>query len=410
MPKIEIDYSNTIIYKIFCKDPLVTDVYVGHTTNFVQRKYAHKQSCINPKYPYYNLKLYKIIRENGNWSNWDMSIINFYNCKDQYEARQKEQEHFKTLCATLNSIEPMPMKKEYTSTIKKPIVDSKPIVDPKPIVDSQKFSCKTCNYGTCNKKDWNKHIATGKHKTLTETKNKIDGYKCGCGNIYKHRSSLSFHKKKCVSKVIINTESNEKDISDKELILMLMKQNAQLTELCKNGVNSNNNNTTNSHNKTFNLQFFLHEECKDALNISEFVNSIKVELDDLETTGRLGYVEGVSRIINKNLGDLDQTKRPIHCSDVKREILYIKDDDQWVKENDNRPILTKAIRQIANENIKQIGEWRKKYPDCTASDSRKNDTYLNIVSNAMSGTTSEEQSKNYEKIITKVAKEVTIEK
>jgi hypothetical protein len=133
-------------------------------------------------------------------------------------------------------------------------------------------------------------------------------------------------------------------------------------------------------------------------------------LEDLETTGRLGYVEGVSRIINKNLNELDQTKRPIHCSDAKREVLYIKNDDQWVKENETKPILTKAIKQIANENIKQISEWRKKHPDCTDSDSRKNDMYLNIVSNSMSGTTVEEQSSNYEKIITKVAKEVVIEK
>jgi hypothetical protein len=165
-----------------------------------------------------------------------------------------------------------------------------------------------------------------------------------------------------------------------------------------------------SHNKTFNLQVFLNEQCKDALNIGEFVEQIKIQLSDLETTGRLGYVEGVTRIINKNLNDLDQSKRPIHCSDVKREVLYIKNDDQWVKENESKPILTKAIKQIANENIKQIGEWKKKYPDCTDSDSRKNDMYLNIVSNAMSGCTVEEQSTNYEKIITKVAKEVVIEK
>lgn len=298
----------------------------------------------------------------------------------------------------------------------------------KPQKTAKKFSCEMCNYVTCKKNDYAKHLLTDKHRNAingskmvaTDSANsqKVSQYKfkCECGNIYKYDSGYYRHKKKCVSKVTINTESTEKEVSDKELIMLLLKQNAQLieqnTELCKNGINSNNmtNNNNHSNNKTFNLQFFLHEECKDALNISEFVNSIKVELDDLETTGRLGYVEGVSRIINKNLGDLDQTKRPIHCSDVKREILYIKDDDQWVKENDTKPILTKAIRQIANENIKQIGEWRKKYPDCTASDSRKNDAYLNIVSNAMSGTTSEEQSKNYEKIITKVAKEVTIEK
>ena len=254
----------------------------------------------------------------------------------------------------------------------------------------KKFCCEPCDYNTCNKKDWNKHIVTVKHTILTtqdisDIKNKIDGYKCGCGNLYKHRSSLSFHKKKCVSNITIKIDEinkhDEKEISDKELIMMLLKQNAQLiehnTELCKNGINSHN--TTNSHNKTFNLQFFLHEECKDALNISEFVSSIRVELDDLEATGRLGYVEGVSRIINKNLSDLDANKRPIHCSDLKREVLYIKNDDQWTKEEDSKPILKKAIKEVANENIKQISEWRKKHPDCTASDSRKNDQYINIV-------------------------------
>ena len=165
------------------------------------------------------------------------------------------------------------------------------------------------------------------------------------------------------------------------------------------------------NNKIFNLQIFLNEDCKDALNISEFISSIKMDLDDLETTGKLGYVEGVTRIINKNLNELDQTMRPIHCSDVKREVLYIKSDDQWIKENGtNKPVLTKAIKQVAHENIRQISEWRKKHPDCTDPDSKKNDLYLNIVSNAMSGITSEEQVKNYEKIISNVAKEVTIDK
>jgi len=245
-------------------------------------------------------------------------------------------------------------------------------------------------------------------------------YKCEfCDKSYKYRDGLWRHKKVC------NVGKNDESA---ELILMLIKQNSELIketsgfknmmmeqqnmmlEVIKNGTHNNNTTHTNSHNKSFNLQFFLNEECKDALNIAEFVSSIKMDLDDLETTGRLGYVEGVTRIINKNLNDLDQTKRPIHCSDVKREVLYIKNEDQWVKENETKPILTKAIKQIASENIKQIGEWRKKYPDCTDSDSRKNDLYLNIVSNAMSGSTVEEQSTNYEKIITKVAKEVVIEK
>jgi len=295
--------------------------------------------------------------------------------------------------------------------------------------NSKKYECFFCDFKCSNKNDYSRHILTRKHKILSSTTGKNsenseppEGFICNCGKEYKHHSSLWNHKKKCnfIKETIneANTDANkdgnkEVDIFDKNLILTLIQQNnelqKQMLEVIKNG--TNNTTHTNSHNKSFNLQFFLNEECKDALNIAEFVSSIKVQLEDLETTGRLGYVEGVSRIINKNLNELDQTKRPIHCSDVKREILYIKNDDQWIKENEtNKPILTKAIKQIACENIKQISEWRKKYPDCTDSDSRKNDLYLNIVSNAMSGSTAEEQSSNYDKIITRVAKEVIIEK
>ena len=292
--------------------------------------------------------------------------------------------------------------------------------------NSKKYECISCDFKCCNKNDYNRHILTRKHKILSNTTEKnsknseiAEGFICYCGKEYKHHSSLWNHKKKCDFINEDNIDANkEVDIFDKNLILTLIQQNnelqKQILEVCKNTTTNNINNTNinnNSNNKTFNLQFFLNEECKDALNIAEFVSSIKVQLEDLETTGRLGYVEGVSRIINKNLNELDQNKRPIHCSDVKREVLYIKNDDQWVKENEtNKPILTKAIKQIAGENIKQISEWRKKYPDCTDPDSRKNDMYLNIVSNAMSGCTAEEQTTNYEKIITKVAKEVIIEK
>jgi len=290
---------------------------------------------------------------------------------------------------------------------------------------SEKFHCKLCDYFTSRKSQYDRHNLTDKHKQLQNSTffnekvpNSSNTFNCVCGKEYKDRSGLWKHKKICKhtnQEIIDQTQITPELImsvlqQNKELQQMLVEQNKTIIELSRNNTITNNNNITNSHNKTFNLQFFLNEECKDALNISEFVSSIKVQLEDLETTGRLGYVEGVSRIINKNLNELDQTKRPIHCSDVKREVLYIKNDDQWIKENENKPILTKAIKQIANENIKQIGEWRKKYPDCTDSESRKNDLYLNIVSNAMSGSTVEEQSNNYEKIITKVAKEVVIEK
>jgi len=295
-------------------------------------------------------------------------------------------------------------------------------ISPKP----PKYFCDYCNLKTNNKKDYENHLSTLKHSKLTNDnksltgfppKNIISNFICeNCNKEYKSRVGLWKHKKICAIDKKVCDVGKKDDLVDKDqLILMLIKQNSEfqnsMLEVIKNGTNNNNTTHTNSHNKTFNLQFFLNEECKNALNISEFVSSIKMDLNDLETTGTLGYSEGISNIINKNLNCLDQTKRPIHCSDVKREVFYVKNDDQWIKENGtNKPVLTKAIKQVAHENIRQISEWRKKYPDCCDPDSTKNDVYLNIVSNAMSGSTSEEQVKNYEKIISNVAKEVIIDK
>ena len=296
---------------------------------------------------------------------------------------------------------------------------------------SKGIFCKFCDYICYKKQHYNQHLLTNKHKNneINNVENKIvkNIFDCDCGKKYKDRTGLWKHKRTCnlVKKSdlpIVNNNNNDITFLT-NLVLEVVKNNSelqkqnqelqiQMLEVIKNGTNNTTTNSNNNiTNKTFNLQFFLNEECKDALNISEFVSSIKMDLDDLEKTGLLGYVEGISNIINKNLNDLDETRRPIHCSDVKREVLYIKNDDQWIKENGtNKPVLTKAIKQVAHENIRQISEWRKKHPDCTDPDSKKNDLYLNIVSNAMSGITSEEQLKNYEKIISNVAKEVTIDK
>jgi hypothetical protein len=275
MQKVEIDYSNTIIYKIVCKDPLIKDVYVGHTINFVQRKHAHKQACNNINSQGYNLKLYKTIRENGNWSNWDMSIINFYNCENLLKAREKEHEYYVSLNATLNSVDPLPFKDAILSiTSKSNSVDEimleyplphficsecdfkchkkgdwkrhnntiKHITNPNhkefvedlsPKIHNKKFGCSTCEFYTSNKKDWERHINTEKHinNIVLINSNKtshqyIKEHKCKCGNVYKHGSSLSLHKKTCVVK---NAEA-EAEVTDKQLILLLLKQNAQLIE------------------------------------------------------------------------------------------------------------------------------------------------------------------------------------
>jgi hypothetical protein len=180
--------------------------------------------------------------------------------------------------------------------------------------------------------------------------------------------------------------------------------------LKKETINNVNNINNNCNNKSFNLNFFLNEQCKDALNIDEFVDSIKMNLSDLENFAHLGYADGVSNIFSKGIKELGVHLRPIHCSDSKRETLYIKNNDEWIKETDDKPLITKAIKKVAFKNIKQINEWVKENPACKDPRTKKYDRYNKIVMNAMSGVTEEEQKTNIEKIVKNVTKSVAIEK
>ena len=275
---------------------------------------------------------------------------------------------------------------------------------------SKKFHCISCDYTTSRLSQYNRHISTDKHKILQNPTSKSSkNWSCPCGKQYKHSSTLYAHKKICTFKEItIETKTENKQIEPKSEEIFNQQVIQELLKIVQNGTNINSNNTTT--HKTFNLNLFLNETCKDAMNISEFVSSIKLNLDDLEHTGRQGYVQGITNIVIKNLDKLEQHMRPLHCSDVTREVLYIKDNDEWLKETEEKPILTKAIKTIANENIKQIKYWKEKYPDCSLIDSKKNNLYLKIVSNSMNGLTKEEGNKNINKIISNVAKEVAINK
>ena len=283
----------------------------------------------------------------------------------------------------------------------------------------QFFVCENCYFKCCKKGDYRRHILTDKHKNLTNPNflaSKNITFDCKCGKAYKHMSTLCAHKKKCNKQIEDDDYYEGINIKDKDaLVLHLLKQNGELQksliEMSKDkSITNNTNNSHNTTNNAFNLHFFLNETCKDALNIQDFVSSIKLSLDDLENTGRQGYIEGISNIILKNLNRLEHYDRPIHCSDQKREVLYIKNDNQWIKESEDKPILTKAIKTIANENIKQIKTWREQNPDCTNSDSKKNNLYLKIVSNSMSGSNQEECDRNLNKIISNVVKETIIQK
>jgi hypothetical protein len=315
-------------------------------------------------------------------------------------------------------------------------------------IKSHAYICIKCNTYTNNKKDYNKHILTLKHKNRTglttiEPVNPIvlkNDHSCKrCNKKYIARNSLWYHEKKCnkheIKLEIIdenidendNTNENDDINSDDELnenvvlppgsdikvltslVLELVKSNTdlqkQVIDLCKN-TNSNNNNTINSHNKTFNLQVFLNEECKDAMNLSEFIKSIVVETGNLLDMGELGYVEGMSKIIIKEMNELAENKRPVHCSDGKRETLYIKEENKWEKEDSENLKLKYAIRDIEKKNMNALmNKWVPEHPNCMDGTSWENDEYMKLVKEVMNGS-----QENINKVIKRLAKEVMIDK
>ena len=294
------------------------------------------------------------------------------------------------------------------------------------------FVCDNCDFATANKKDFNRHIQTNKHKInvnqcFSMGNTQKTQYECSCGKRYKDNSGLWRHKKKCKVNIqaVETIDGDEYDIDDDDLTAgtdalvkylmkensefkqMLMEQNKQMIELAKTA--GHNTNTNNSHNKSFNLQFFLNETCKDAMNITDFVDSIKLQLSDLISMGDLGYVEGISNIITTKLKALDVTQRPVHCADKKREVIYVKDQDKWEKEDDEKKKIRRAITKIANKNYVLIPQFREKYPDYIKSSSPVSDQYNKIVIEAMGGTGDNDLEKQ-NKIIRNIAKVITIDK
>jgi len=301
--------------------------------------------------------------------------------------------------------------------------------------EQEEYFCEKCNFKCIKKFNWNRHLMTSKHKEeifgkeQKEKKEKKEQiHICTCGKTYTNPSGLWKHKKVCKFDEIytisnINNLLNSADIGN--LIQYLMKENSefkqllinqssQMVEITKNVGNNNYNNNNdknmnNSNNKHFNLQFFLNETCKDAMNITDFVDSIKLQLSDLMEVGELGYVEGISNIIVKNLNALDETARPLHCTDKKRETIYIKDEGQWEKEDDNKTKIKKAINKVAHKNIKLISQFREKYPECIKCESQLSDKYNKMIIEAMGGA-GDNTSEKTEKIIRNITRATTIKK
>ena len=294
------------------------------------------------------------------------------------------------------------------------------------------FFCEKCDYTCSRKQDYNKHLLTAKHiNSDIQLQKSLKLHICICGKEYKHRQGLCLHKKSCtnvnepsvvdtlpnldissLTTLVIEVFKNNGELQkqNNEFKELLLEQNNKLIEVCKNN-NSNTNitNNVNSHNKTFNMNVFLNEHCKDAMNISEFVDSIQLGFNDLVNVGKVGYVEGISSIIINKLRSLDIHKRPMHCGDEKRHSMYIKEDGKWEKQPEDNNRVRRLIKQVAFKNTKNTVLFKEKYPDCGTGDSKYSDQYNKIVMESFGGRgASDEEKEN--KIVRMIAKEVYIDK
>ena len=302
------------------------------------------------------------------------------------------------------------------------------------------YNCDICNFYSKNKTNYDKHLLTDKHINksilVNEGEPKETIHICSqCNKEYLNYNALWKHKKTCI---VIDKEREPAELQNvftptngisqpsvsttdiflevlkesKELQNVLIQQNKDLQNKLLELASKQSSNTINSHNKTnnFNLQFYLNETCKDAMNIADFVNSVKLTIDDFETTGKLGFVNGISRIFIKELKKLDTEKLPIHCTDFKRETVYIKDNDIWEKENDEKKRVKWAIDSIAQLNYNQIHQWQEKYPECRVNNTPANDKFFGLAKVALGGYGKEEEDKFREKIMRNVLKEVVLDK
>ena len=298
------------------------------------------------------------------------------------------------------------------------------MVEKKTQKNAQKFYCEKCDFGCSRPSDYERHLSTRKHNMVVNGRKKNNKkYSCECGKSYRHDSGYYRHKKTCT--FINEQKENETNNGgvDKEILMyllndnkdmkqMMMEQQKQIIEIIPKIGNTNCNNTTNNTtNNKFNMNIFLNEQCKDAIPLLDFINNLKLSVEDLDNTGKEGLVNGITNIITKGLNELDVTKRPIHCSDIKRETLYIKDDDKWVKDDKDKTIVTDAIGLVKREADNFFPQWLEEHPNCWEQNNPYHEQYMVMVRNRFGG--SDEDifiERNTKKVIKNIAKEVIVDK
>jgi hypothetical protein len=290
------------------------------------------------------------------------------------------------------------------------------------------FSCTNCVFKCSKKSEWERHISTRKHLNRTKKTPEQVLYVCdACNKQYTARNSLFYHKKTCIKKedetliedIHFNKEFTEKDTSgllieimksNKEMQAFMLEQQKELNNTIMELVKKQGNVTTITTNNQFNLNFFLNEQCKNAVNIQDFLDNIQLTVADIEATGRLGYVNGISRIFINKLKEMDIFTRPLHCTDLKRETVYIRDKDMWEKEKDEQPRLKKLVKIMARKNLKQLPAWQEKNPEYAINNTPQNEEFTQLSLTCLGSYTEEEDEKDTQKILRNVLKEIRVDR
>jgi len=293
------------------------------------------------------------------------------------------------------------------------------------------FSCVDCVFQCSKKSEWERHISTRKHMNRTKKAPTQVLHVCeNCSKSYTARNSLFYHKKTCTvvnsnilnnftEKMNNNTEITTNETSEllvelmksnKEMQTFMMEQQKELNNTIVELVKKQGNVTTITNNNQFNLNFFLNEQCKNAINIQEFLDNIQLTVADIEATGRLGYVNGISRIFINKLKEIDVFKRPLHCTDLKRETVYIRDNDAWEKEKDEQPKLKKIVKIMARKNLKQLPAWQEKNPEYAINNTRQNEEFTQLSLTCLGAFTDEEDERDTQKILRNVLKEIRVDR
>ena len=299
------------------------------------------------------------------------------------------------------------------------------------------YECNICDYKSIRRSDYDKHLQTCKHKKTinneVKTNSDVKGVKrfeCVCGKEYNHKQSLYTHKKVCpqlylkeetgiTTHMFMELLKQKEDKSDLVLELlkqnqefqkMLFEQNTKMMELAMNNPQTINNSNNTTTNNKFNLTFFLDNQCNDAMNLSDFLDTLHITVADTERVGAEGFIEGITKIFLNGLNQLDIYKRPIHCTDLKRETMYVRENNTWTKEEKDSPTIVNAVKEIACKNVKSIPEWKKANPESRDSSSKKSDQYLKILKESLGTCDKAKDLESYLRVATKIAKGTTIPK